>query len=268
MNLNEVLEFREGEDTRTKETLNIYKIKKDLTKEDYIKLNVSMKEKDCYYSKFVSGFICKTKLDLDVPEGEPLMKEDKKNVKYSKNLTDYISLEDYKEFLKRHARENWDKSYHYRRNQYGTVEEVIQGYAKELLDNVEHCIKFDWFGKLKYIREAILAKSLGFPQDEFRSNGDTLYYRAIWDKLPVIPGLKLTNEAYSAMWGYDQTNVDIAYRVNQRVWGLDIFRDLDGNYYLVRMKDGRFHDSVRYFSRDHNPEKTFEQDASQTGQYR
>ena len=57
------------------------------------------------------------------------------------------------------------------------------------------------------------------------------------------------------MWGYDQTNVDIAYRVNQRVWGLDIFRDLDGNYYLVRMKDGRFHDSVRYFSRDHNPEK-------------
>ena len=109
---------------------------------------------------------------------------------------------------------------------------------------------------------------MGFPQDEFRSNGDTLYYRAIWDKLPVIPGLKLTNEAYSAMWGYDQTNVDIAYRVNQRVWGLDIFRDLDGNYYLVRMKDGRFHDSVRYFSRDHNPEKTFEQDASQTGQYR
>jgi len=268
MKLNELLEFREGEDTRTKETLNIYKIKKNLSKEDYIKLNVSMKEKGCYYSKFVSGFICKTKLDLDVPEGKPLMKEDKKNVKYSKNLTDYISLEKYKEFLKNYAKENWSKSYHCKRNYYRTGDEAIQGYTKELLDNVEHSIKFDWFGKLKYIRQAILAKSLGYSQDEFRSNGDSLYYKAIWDKLPIIPGLKLTDEAYTAVWGYDQTNVDIAYRLNKRVWGLDIFRDIDGNYYLVRMKDGRFHDGVRYFSRDSNPFETFKMDASQTGQYR
>lgn len=268
MNLNEVLEFREGEDTRTKEALNIYKIKKDLTKEDYIKLNVSMKEKGCYYSKFVSGFICKTKLDLDVPEGEPLMKEDKKNVKYHKNLTDYITVDEYKEFLKKYASENYHKSWSFKNGPRVSNEEAIENYTKELLYNMEQSIKYDWFGKLKYVRQAILDKSLGIEKEKHRSNGDFLYYRAIWDKLPVIPGLKLTDEAYTANWGYDQTNIDIAYRLNKRVWGLDIFRDIDGSYYLVHLKDGSFHDSVRYFRRDLNPWETFKQDASQTGNYR
>jgi hypothetical protein len=266
--LNEVLEFREGQDTRTLEPLNIYKIKKDLKKEEYIKLNTIMKEKSCYYSKFVGAFICKTKLDLEIPEGTPLVKKEKKNVKYGKLITDYITLEEYKEVVKEFAKENYRKSWNYKHSNYATEEEAMKEYQKELLDNIEHCIKYDWFGNLKYIREAILEKSLGYKKEDFRSNGDALYYRAIWDKLPIIEGIHLTEEAYTAMWGYDQTNVDIAFRVNERVWGLDIFRDTDGRYYLVRMKNGCFHDSVRYFTRDLNPWKTFKQDASQTGNYR
>jgi len=177
-------------------------------------------------------------------------------------------MEEYQAFLKQHARENYNNSWNYRRGNHKTTEEAIESYEKELLDNMEHCIKFDWFGKLKYIRQAILSKSLGYEPDKFRCNGDSLYYKAIWNKLPIIEGLKETDEAYTASWGYDQTNIDVAFRLNQRVWGLDIFRDNSGDFYLVHMKDGTFHDSIRYFSRDLNPWETFKQDASQTGHYR
>lgn len=195
-------------------------------------------------------------------------------IEYSKQLLDYMTVEEYKEFLKVYAKENLHKSWNYHHNYYKTDEEALQAYEKELFENLNQSIKYDWFGKLDYIREAIIHKSLGFTlKNRFDTNGDDKYYQAIWEKLPIIEGLKITDEAYSATWGYDQTNVDIAYRLNKKVWGLDILVS-GGTYYLVRMKDEATHyfsfsdrDGVRNFRRDHHPAETFKQDASQTGQY-
>ena len=269
MKLNEILEYELKKDTRDQSDLHVYNMKEKLSKEQYIELNQNLKEHNCYYSKFVKGFICKAKLDLDnIETKEVEQKQPTTNVKYFKRLEDYITVEEYKDYLRKQAKENYQRSFNYRIGNYKTIEDLIETYTKELLDNVDFMIKNDYFGKLDYIREAILHKSLGFEKEELRVNGSSDYYVAIWDKLPVIKDLKLTDEAYTAMWGYDQTNVDIAYRLNKKVWGLDIFRNTDGSFYLVRMKDGRFHDSVRYFSRDKNPYETFKHDASQTGNYR
>ena len=74
---------------------------------------------------------------------------------------------------------------------------------------------------LTYIRQAIIYKSLGLSLDEFRANSHELRYKAIWDLLPVVEGLKIDrSKAYTASWGYDQTNIDIAYELNKKVWGL------------------------------------------------
>ena len=73
--------------------------------------------------------------------------------------------------------------------------------------------------------------------------------------------------------GYDQTNVDIAYRLNKKFNGLDVLysptepdriliKRIKENYYFA------FKHRSGYYSRDDNPLKTFENDASQTGQYR
>jgi hypothetical protein len=269
MKTNEVLEFRKGTDTRNGEDLNIYSIKDQLSKDDYIKLNQTLKGQGCYYSKFVKGFICKTELpeDLDVAETSQTTKKTA-NVTYKKNLLDYISIEDYKSFLANYAEANYNFSWAYRVGSYVSMEDVIAQYQKELFDNLNYSMKYNSFGELSDIREAIMHKSLGHSQESFKANYQT-YYLAIWDKLPIIEGLKQTNEAYTAMWGYDQTNVDIAFKLNKKVWGLDAFRQTDNEYYLVRLKDDRFHDKngVRYFSRDSRPLETFKQDASQTGQY-
>ena len=195
-------------------------------------------------------------------------------IKYFKNLLDYISIEDYKTFLNKYAKDNLTNSWIYRNAPYKTTEEALEKYKKELFSNLDNAIKYSYFGKLKYIREVIIHKSLGYNLNDNRIdvNGDNIYYKAIWDKLPIIEGLKVTNQSYSAVWGYDQTNVDIAYKLNKKVWGLDVLRETtSGRYYLVRItKDDTFHDKskVKYFSRDYNPQKTFKRDASQTGQYR
>ena len=63
---------------------------------------------------------------------------------------------------------------------------------------------------LKYVRQAIIWKSLGHDARKFYCNGDSADYSAIWDKLPTIKGLKLTGREYAAMWGYDQTQITTA----------------------------------------------------------
>jgi hypothetical protein len=263
MKTNEVLEFRKGTDTRTGDDLIIYSIKSKLSKADYIKLNQTLKGHECYYSRFAKGFICKTDLpdEIELNTKTNTKPSGSGNVKYKKNLLDYITLEEYKHFLKGFAQDNYLKGF-YRF-------ESPEAYQKELLENLNRSMKYNYFGELDNIREAIIHKSLGHSQESFKANYQT-YYLAIWDKLPIIEGLKQTNEAYTAMWGYDQTNVDIAYRLNKKVWGLDAFRQIDDEYYLVRMKNDSFHDKkgVRYFSKDSKPYETFKNDASQTGQYR
>lgn len=206
------------------------------------------------------------------------IKQKAARVEYHKNLLDYITIEEYKVFLQEYAKENLFNSWNYRHNYYKTNGEALQAYTKELFDNLEHSMKYDYFGDIShYIREAIIHKSLGYTMESNRleTNGDAIKYKAIWEKLPIIEDLKVTDEAYTASWGYDQTNIDIAYRLNKKVWGLDVLRGNHGEYYLVRMKDEKKHyfafsdkNGVRNFRRDHNPMETFKRDASQTGQYR
>jgi len=274
--LNELLSYEVKQDTRDQKDLNVYVLNEKVSKDEYIRINQTMKESGCYYSKFVKGFICKVKLNLDdLQVNEDVQIKPQKNnsskVEYHKNVLDYISLEEYKNFLINvFAEDRFRYSWYFNNQRYATNEERINAYKKELLDNLQSNIDYGCFGDLKYIREAIIHKSLGLTIDEFDCNGSSAYYMAIWDKLPIIEGLKLTNESYSSMWGYDQTNVDIAYKINKKLWGLDAFKitTCKGQYMLVRMKNDQFHDKVRYFSKDSTPEKTFQHDANQTGQYR
>ncbi len=271
MKIKDLLTYELKKDTRNNNNLHVYKIKNQLSKEDYIKLNNSLKQHGCYYSRFVKGFISKTVLDenLELNESiETAAKPKSKRIEYHKNLLDYITLEDYKEYLKEYAKENLHNSWYYRNTSFKNDNEALEKYTEDLFSNLENALNYGCFGKLNYIRECIIHKSLGYNLDNrFSSNGDSIYYKAIWDKLPIIEDLKMTEQSYSAVWGYDQTNVDIAYKLNKKVWGLDVFVD-NGKYYLVRMKNDRFNDGVRYFHRDHNPQETFKRDASQTGQYR
>ena len=269
MKTTDLLEYSKGTDTRNQSELNIYKIVPKLAKKEYIALNKKLKEEGCYYSKFKGGFICKSKLELESIDLETTStkKETSANVKYMKKLTDYISIEEYEKFLKDFAKQHPERLWNYSYKK--SIEEAIKDYEAQLLLVIPRLKEDDSYeNELRYVREAILHKSLGYKKEDLRTNGGSLKYYAIWDKLPIIEGLEITNRAYTSMWGYDQTNVDIARQLNKRVWGLDVFRVNRGEYMLVRMKDNRFHDNVRYFSYDPNPEKTFERDASQTGQYR
>lgn len=271
MKTSDVLEFRKDTDTRTGDDLIIYSIKSKLSKADYINLNQTLKGYGCYYSRFAKGFICKSELPDSLDMGKTVQTVKKTaNVVYKKNLFDYISIDDYRAFLKAHAETNYRESWFYRVGSYTSIEDAIKQYSDELLDILNRSMKYESFGELSEIRKAIIHKSLGLESHTFRANGRELYYIAIWDKLPIIDGLKQTNEAYTAIWGYDQTNIDIAFKLNKKVWGLDAFRQIDNEYYLVRVKNDSFHDKkgVRYFSKDSKPYETFKQDASQTGQYR
>lgn len=271
MKVKDILIYELGKDTRDQKDLHIYKIKNQLSKDDYIKLNKALKNHRCYYSKFVKGFISKNglldeNLEINLNSQKVVKKTKSSKVEYHKNLLDYITLEEYKEFLKEYAKENYTN--YYRRHSVISTDKAIQEYTQELLNNVKLALQYDSFGKLSYIRECIIHKSLGYTlNDRINTNGDGLYYKAIWKKLPIVEDLKLTDLSYSAIWGYDQTNVDIAYKLNKKVWGLDALK-CGMNYYLVRIKEDSFHDNVRYFTRDYNPQETFKRDASQTGQYR
>jgi len=272
MKLKDLLTYELGTHTQTKEELHIYKINHKISKGEYVTLSKILKKQGCYYSKFVKGFISKTILDdnIEIESNPEEIKTISKKAIYFKNVLDYITMEEYKTFLESYAKKNLYKSWNYRNTSYKNNDEAIKDYTTELFSNLENALKHDFFGKLGYIREVIIHKSLGFTLDDERvnTNGDNIYYQAVWDKLPIIEGLELTNQTYSAVWGYDQTNVDIAHKLNKKVWGLDVLKDNSGTYYLVRMKNDSFHDSVRYFSRDKNPAETFKRDASQTGQYR
>lgn len=242
----------------------------------------TLKKNGIYYSKFLKNFMSYKEFTSDqilqfLSEPEAKTKETKKNekVEYKKNLFDYITVEDYKQFLLDHYSvfENLPR---YNRFRHATIEEDIKATQKEYIEYFEESLKRGYSFDLGYIRQAIIHKSLGLPIDEFRANGDSLRYLSIWDRLPIIEDLKIDySKSYTASWGYDQTNIDIAYELNKRVWGLDvvIVTTNFNNIMFVRIKkDERvyfaFSDGVRNFRKDPTPLKTFEQDASQTGHYR
>ena len=76
----------------------------------------------------------------------------------------------------------------------------------------------------------------------------------------------MTDKTYTAVWGYDQTNVDIAYLLNKKFNGLYVFI-YSYNIVFTRLKDNQFSDGSLHFSEDKNPFETFKMDASVTGQY-
>lgn len=181
----------------------------------------------------------------------------KDNITYQKNLLDYISAEDYKNFLVQHfenAETQKEHVYYF--------EHTLKVYGKEAFN-------------LSYVRETIISKSLGIEKKDFCHSNNYLHYIAIWDLLPVVEDLQIDyNQAYTSTWGYDQTNVDIAYMCNKKVWGLDVVVIITNRneIMLVRSKQDYYAFSdkkkIRNFHIDLDPTKTFKQDASVTGYYR
>jgi hypothetical protein len=184
-------------------------------------------------------------------------------VKYNNYLSDYLTMEELQQKIHEWAtiqstKEVWGHKYSY--DEYITyLNNYIKSYNKK-----------DYYNKLDFIREAIIHKSFNHDFDSLYTNGNPFPYFAIWDKLPTIKELKYTNVWFSAWWGYDQTNVDVAWLLDKKLWGLDVLaEETKGHYLLKRIKDNQFNDGCRYFSIGQgDPEKEREHDASRTGQYR
>lgn len=272
MKLNNLLVESLEKDTRDQTDLFVYRTTEKLSSAKFKALREFLKDHKTYYSGFKKGFISKNKLDVEnLTIDLKVVKSDKKTSKrisYFKTLLEYTDLESVKTYLKEYSKHNYNKYY-----MYGRYENHEQ-YYNELVDNLEHSFRKDkdsYSNNLRYIRDAIVWKSLKLDKEQFRANGYELYYLAIWDKLPVIDNLEMTNKAYTAVWGYDQTNVSIAYLLNKKFNGLNVLVDINEKHiYFTRLKDNSFSDKdgVRYFTEDPNPNETFKADASVTGQYR
>ncbi len=260
-------------DTRDDSDLFVYRLKDQLDYKEFKRVSELLKSVKIYYSKFKGGFISKEKIDFDSLDFEkaPAKAKEKTSNKiiYNKLFTDYISIEEYKNYmLNDYLKEN-ENALNYFHQYAASYDEALEKYKNDTLIKINYMFRpdnIDYYNDLKYIREAIVWKSLNKEKNRFYANGDNSFYMAIWDKLPIIEGLKYTDKAYTAVWGYDQTNVDIAYLLNKKFNGLYI---LVYGYTVVftRLKDNKFNDGVRYFSEDSNPEKTFLMDASVTGHY-
>ena len=186
-------------------------------------------------------------------------------MKYKKLFSDYLTKEQALEKAREYAKE---QSQIVRWGRTQSVEDIMKGlsyYIEKIYEDND-----EYYNKLQYIREAIIHKSLGGQVEDLETNGRKFFYQAIYDQLPIIKDLEKTEEYFAASWGYDQTNIDIAFRLNKKVFGLDGFADLkQGRYWLKRVKNDSFNDGVRYFRKGRGKwQDDFAQDASQTGQYR
>lgn len=275
-------ELLKDKDTRDGSDLLVLKIKEQV--KDFQSLRSKLK--GWYYSKFKGGFITK---NLDITENdikkilEGQEVESKKTSKnespeYFKKLSDYITLEEGKEKIKE-LFSNLPFDGYKRWAQNANIWDVVlsdEEKAKVLNYMLDYFVNYIYIKNydLKYIREAILHKSLKKDFSTFHANGDNLTYFVIWDKLPIIEGLETTKEFYSAMWGYDQTNVTLAYKLNKKCWGLTVFEtNSPGNEYLLKRvveNAKNFRDDFMYFTRCEysDPEFYMQYDASRTGNYR
>lgn len=274
-------ELFKDKDTRDNSDLLVLKIKEKV--EDFKSLRSKLK--GWYYSKFKSGFITKdlsiTEDDIKkILEGEEVETKTTTNAspEYFKKLSDYITLEEGKEKVKE-LFSNLPFAGYKRWAQNANIWDVVMSdeektkvlnYMLDYFENYVYNKNYD----LKYIRECIIHKSLKKDFDTFNANGDNLTYFVIWDKLPTIEGLEKTKTFYSAMWGYDQTNVTLAYKLNKKCWGLTVFEtnSPSSEYLLKRVKDDaqHFSESFMYFTKCDNPDSEYymRYDASRTGNYR
>lgn len=261
-------------DTRDNSDLFVYRLKSQLDYKDFQKVSKMLKNNKIYYSRFKNGFISKTKIDFDILDlevKETSTKQKSKRIIYNKLLTDYITIDEYKNYMLNDYLEENTNALNYYHKWTNSYDEAIEKYKRETAKHIDFMFnedkrQKDYYNDLSYIREAIIWKSLGKDKHDFYCNGDNSRYTAIWDKLPIIEGLDFTNKAYTAIWGYDQTNVDIAYLLNKKFNGLYVLV-YNKTVVFTRLKDNTFNDGVRYFTQDDNPEKTFQLDASITGHY-
>lgn len=213
--------------------------------------------KKCWFAKETTE---RAELVKSLNNGTPITETAKeaqqtKTVKYSTDLADYISREDYKnglqeEFEKRAKRNNWGS---------GVFNELTEFDKTSIYHDIEYCLNFydkteDHYKGLTSIREAIVWKSIKLNKEDFHRNGDSIDYKLIWDKLPTVKGLKASGVLYSAMWGYDQTQITTAEYYG-KAFGLDVL--LTGGYcgrsevLLKRInKEGEFKESCMYFSKN------------------
>ena len=175
-------------------------------------------------------------------------------VKYSIQVSDYISLDEFKLKLTEYYG-NPNKNY---------SQTDIDKYVNYTLTNYYNNEK-EYYNLKRYIRQAIVWKSLGGNASNFYCNGDNAIYYAVWDKLPTIK-LSKTGKVYSAMWGYDQTQITTATHYG-KAFGLDVLVTGafgSGKVLLKRIpSSGNFSDGCMYFT----PNTFTEEEIQQTNEY-
>jgi len=213
--------------------------------------------KKCWYAKQTPEAL---ELAEAITSGQQIEQEEKqeqpKNVAYYKNISDYITKEEFKQALQEYYKDNKSGRF---------TQEEADRCIKYALENY-YQTESKYQNLTEYIRQAIVWKSIGGTIEKFRCNGDNVKYFAIWDKLPTINNLKKTNQKYSAMWGYDQTQITTATYYG-KAFGLDVL--ITGGYgsgdvLLKRIaKDGTFSESCMYFS----PNRFTDEEIQETNEY-
>jgi hypothetical protein len=207
--------------------------------------------KKCWYNKQTDTTISTAR---DLAEGKEPTQAPKtaapQSVTYHKKVSDYISLDTFRERLEKILRESG--------NYYATREAEKQAIIQSALKDYDS--EKEYHGLTEQIRHAIIAKSLNMESKRF-----PLQYRAIWPELPTIKGLK-PGAVYSATWGYDQTNITTA-RHYGRAFGLDVLVTGgfgSGDVLLKRIdKNGRFSESCMHFS----PNRYTAEEIKETNEY-
>lgn len=224
--------------------------------------------KKCWYSKIndkITQFVnnLSNGIIVETVTEQPTTKKNATAPEYKKLLSDYLTMEELKQKIHEWATIQSNKEIWGHKEPYENYIEYLNCYIKAYGKN-------EYYNKLDYVREAIIHKSFNKNYNTLNCNGSPFAYFAIWEKLPTIEGLKTTNTWYSSMWGYDQTNVDVAWLLNKKLWGLDILiEEQEGSYLIKKIKADSFNDGCRHFRIGRgNPENVRKYDASVTGQYR
>ena len=208
----------------------------DVLKENKWRWN---RAKKCWYTKQSENSLNLAK-EIATTEIEPQAAQPKtKTITYHKNVSDYISIEEYEKALREY--------YNPKRYDRNTPEER-ESFIKYNLETTYNSDN-EYRNISKYIRQSIIWKSLNMNPEKFYCNGDNYKYMAIWDKLPTIDGLK-PGKKYAAMWGYDQTQITTATHYG-KAFGLDVLitgHFGGGEVLLKRITNDRFSDGCMYFS--------------------
>lgn len=279
-------ELKKDIDTRNNTPILLLQLKENIN--NFHELQLLLKPLGLYYSRFKKGFITTNiKLtDDDIKNAltiAPATTNNKANPTYYKYINEWLTLDELLEKLKNYVytidyqthRRLW-RNYFWRTECLPTLEEERQALYEKLAESLTETYKNDdaYYRELKLIRQAIIHKSLGGkPADDYWSSGN-IFYDLIWDKLPIIDNLKVTDTYYNSVWGYDQTNVTLAYKLNLKCWGLTVFKLTDHfGYVLKRVKDDatnwRFKPFMHFtLCTNPDPEYYLKIDASRTGFYR